>query len=83
MVGSLLAGSTLSPNTLTIPGGQLSQGEYQGPRVARLVSARPLVREVPSSIPDDIISLFYLLSFLCSLTSFKYPENGALMERGG
>ena len=37
-----------------------------GARVAQLVSARPSVREVPSSIPGDITSLFQLLSFLCS-----------------
>ena len=35
-------------------------------RVAQLVSARPSVREVPSSIRGDIISLFQILSFLCS-----------------
>ena len=41
-------------------------------RVAQLVSvsARPSVREVPSSIPgDDITSLFSSVA----LTSFKYP----------
>ena len=31
-----------------------------------MVCARPLVREVPSSIPGDIISLFQLLYILCS-----------------
>ena len=50
--------------------------------MAQMVRARPSVREVPSSIPLDTTSLFQLLSFLC-LTSFKYPYNGALMERGG
>ena len=35
-------------------------------RVAQLVSARPSVREVPISIRGDIISLFQILSFLCS-----------------
>ena len=35
-------------------------------RVAQLVSARPSVGEVPSSIRGDIISLFQILSFLCS-----------------
>ena len=40
--------------------------------MAELVSARPSVREVLSSIPLDMTSFFQLLSFLC-LTSFKYP----------
>ena len=35
-------------------------------RMAQLGSARSSEREVPSSIPDDITSLFQLLSFLCS-----------------
>ena len=35
-------------------------------RMAQLGSARPSEREVPSSIPDDITSLFQLLSFLSS-----------------
>ena len=43
-----------------------TQEEGGGARVAQLVSARPSVHEVPSSIPGDITSLFQLLSFLCS-----------------
>ena len=35
-------------------------------KVAKLVSAWPSVRGVPSSIPGDITSSFQLLSFLCS-----------------
>ena len=38
----------------------------QSARVQSWFSARPSVREVPSSIPGDITSLFQLLSFLCS-----------------
>ena len=63
------------------PGG--GGGGGGGARVAQLVSAQPSVREIPSSIPGVNTSLFQLLSFLCSLTSFKYPYNGALMEREG
>ena len=39
--------------------------------MARLASARPLVREVPSSRPGQITSLFQLLSFLCSFKHHK------------
>ena len=35
-------------------------------RMAQLGSARPSERDVPNSIPDDITSLFQLVSFLCS-----------------
>ena len=38
----------------------------QSARVQSWFSARPSEREVPSSIPGDITSLFQLLSFLCS-----------------
>ena len=38
----------------------------QSARVQSWLSARPSEREVPSSIPGDITSLFQLLSFLCS-----------------
>ena len=44
--------------------------------MAQLVSAQPLVCVVPSSIPGDISP------FCVALTSFKHPQNGALMERG-
>ena len=37
-----------------------------GVRIARLVGARAFVREVPSSIPSDLTTLFRLLSILCS-----------------
>ena len=40
--------------------------EEEAARVAQLVSARPSMRVVPSSIPGDITSLCQLLSFLCS-----------------
>ena len=52
---------------LSVPLGQMQTATFlTGARVAKLVSARPSVREVPSSIPGDIASLFQLLSFLCS-----------------
>ena len=35
-------------------------------RMAQMFSARPSVREIPSSIPGDTIFLFQHLSFLCS-----------------
>ena len=35
-----------------------------GARVVQLVSVQPMVRKVPSLIPDDSTSLFQLLSFL-------------------
>ena len=35
-------------------------------RMAQMFSARPSVREVPSSIPGDTTFLFQHLSFLCS-----------------
>ena len=38
----------------------------QSARVQSWFSARPSVREVPSSIPGDITSLFQLGFFLCS-----------------
>ena len=38
----------------------------QSARVQSWSSARPSVREVPSSIPGDITSLFQLGFFLCS-----------------
>ena len=38
-----------------------------GARAAQLVSAQPLVCEVPSSIPGDISP------FCVALTSFKHP----------
>ena len=43
-----------------------------GNKDAQLASARPLVREVPNSIPGDVTSLFQLLSALCSFNCFKY-----------
>ena len=45
---------------------QDSESSVLPTRVAQLVSARPSMREVPSSIPGDITSLSQLLSFLCS-----------------
>ena len=52
--------------------GKKSSLNKLGARVAQLVpvSARPSVREVPSSIPgDDITSLFLSVA----LTNFNYP----------
>ena len=52
--------------------GKKSSLNKLGARVAQLVpvSARPSVREVPSSIPgDDITSLFSSVA----LTNFNYP----------
>ena len=49
------------------PGNQTRNLLTKGrPPSAQLVSAQPSVREVPSSIPGDITSLFQLLSCLCS-----------------
>ena len=44
--------------------GLFMKSEYV--RMAQLFSARSSVREVPSSIPGDIISLLQHLSLLCS-----------------
>lgn len=41
----------------------------------QLASAQPLVCEVLSLIPSDISP------FCVALTTFKHPQNGALMER--
>ena len=55
-----------------VTGGECCSGELNAlitserVRMVQMVSARPLVREIPSSIPRDIISLFQHLSLLCS-----------------
>ena len=55
-----------------VTGGECCSGELNAlmtserARMVQMFSARPLVREIPSSIPRDIISLFQHLSLLCS-----------------
>ena len=56
----------------------------QRARIAWLVYVRPSVREVRTSILDEITSSFRLLSFLCSLTTVLYiPLKRSIVgERG-
>ena len=55
-----------------VTGGECCSGELNAlmtserARMVQMFSARPLVREIPCSIPRDIISLFQHLSLLCS-----------------
>ena len=59
-------------------------GLYNKDDTVSLIGGRPSVREVPSSIVGDIIYLFRLLSFLCSVNLPYIPlKRSTDRKRGG
>ena len=50
---------------------------FEAKGLAQLVCARPLVREVPKARNAS----FDFFPFCVALSSFKYPQNGVLMEK--
>ena len=73
---------TLGRQIFGLNGGKRERNQRARPsrwRMAPFFSARPSVREFPSS---TCFNFFSFGAALISLFSFKYPESGALMERG-